>query len=53
MSALCNWAWLNFLDRSLDWLSNMDASLNAKWSFGILASDYVEGTATTASFIYN
>ncbi|KAL3833126.1 hypothetical protein ACJIZ3_007862 [Penstemon smallii] len=51
-SLLDSW-WLNSLGELLELLGKVAKSLNPQWKFGIPVADYVEGTATLASSLYN
>ncbi|MQL73404.1 hypothetical protein Taro_005753, partial [Colocasia esculenta] len=52
-SSFRNSAGLKLGGKILEFLSKIAWSLNPQWTFGIPASDYVEGTATLASSIYS
>ncbi|GAV70227.1 Gaa1 domain-containing protein [Cephalotus follicularis] len=45
--------WLKILGEILETLGNLAGSINPQWKFGIPATDYVDGTATLASSLYN
>ncbi|KAG8366899.1 hypothetical protein BUALT_Bualt16G0015900 [Buddleja alternifolia] len=51
-SLLDSW-WLNGLGELLELLGKVARSLNPQWKFGIPVADYVEGSATLASSLYN
>ncbi|XP_023550991.1 glycosylphosphatidylinositol anchor attachment 1 protein-like isoform X1 [Cucurbita pepo subsp. pepo] len=44
--------WLKFLGEFFESIGKFIRSLNPEWKFGMLASDYVDGTATLASSLY-
>lgn len=50
--SLFNSSWLKILGEIFESLGKIAKSLNPEWKFGILASEYVEGTATLASSLY-
>ncbi|KAJ6314701.1 hypothetical protein OIU78_018227 [Salix suchowensis] len=45
--------WLEILGEIFEVLGKVARSLNPGWKFGISAADYVEGSATLASSLYN
>nr|XP_048327222.1 glycosylphosphatidylinositol anchor attachment 1 protein-like isoform X2 [Ziziphus jujuba var. spinosa] len=45
--------WLKILGELFESAGQVARSLNPQWKFGIPAADYVEGTATLASSLYN
>ncbi|CAN6572275.1 unnamed protein product [Malus baccata var. baccata] len=45
--------WLNALGEIFESLGHFARSLNPDWKFGIPANDYIEGSATLASSLYN
>ncbi|PIN10118.1 Glycosylphosphatidylinositol anchor attachment protein GAA1 [Handroanthus impetiginosus] len=51
-SLLDSWL-LNSLGELIELLGNVAKSLNPQWKFGIPVADYVEGSATLASSLYN
>lgn len=51
-SLLDSW-WLNSLGELIELLGKVATSLNPQWKFGIPVADYVEGSATLASSLYN
>lgn len=51
--SLLDWEWLEVLGRTFESLGNFVRSLNPQWKFGIPAGDYIDGTATLASSLYN
>uniref|UniRef100_A0A6N2M771 Glycosylphosphatidylinositol anchor attachment 1 protein n=1 Tax=Salix viminalis TaxID=40686 RepID=A0A6N2M771_SALVM len=51
--ALLDSRWLEILGEIFEVLGKVARSLNPGWKFGISAADYVEGSATLASSLYN
>ncbi|EYU34737.1 hypothetical protein ABFS82_11G130400 [Erythranthe guttata] len=51
-SLLDSW-WLKILGQLLELLGSVAKTLNPQWKFGIPVADYVEGSATLASSLYN
>ena len=45
--------WLKVLGKVIESLGKIARNLNPQWKFGIPVSEYVEGTATLASSLYN
>ncbi|XP_051117733.1 uncharacterized protein LOC127242293 isoform X2 [Andrographis paniculata] len=46
-------SWLRSLGELFEFVGKVAKSLNPQWKFGIPATDYVEGSATLASSMYN
>lgn len=45
--------WLNFIGEMLESVGKIARSLNPQWKFGIPVQEYVEGSATLVSSLYN
>ncbi|CAN6476087.1 unnamed protein product [Victoria cruziana] len=52
ISSLLKSVWLKMVGDLFEWLSETAGSVNPQWKFGIPASDFLEGTATLASSLY-
>lgn len=53
LPSLLDSKWLKVLGKAIESLGKIARNLNPQWKFGIPVADYVEGTATLASSLYN
>ncbi|OWM74932.1 glycosylphosphatidylinositol anchor attachment 1 protein isoform X2 [Punica granatum] len=53
LTSLINAKWLTVLAQIFEYVGVIARRLNPQWKFGIPAAEYVDGTATLASSLYN